>query len=195
MNITNKLGFKLISLSLLVFNIIALPKVLISKKNNQTINLASAISLSDTTNHKVMDVKTAPKPTKPLYINIGFGDISITDSVYDEGSKQLLVPKNSVAWLTASPKINQTGATLLYGHNSKDIFANLVKMPTNEVVILTGEDGRTYRYKKIKSEEVKPSDTDILYNLENRKEDLITLTCSLDYFNSKRILSYFEREN
>lgn len=193
--ITNKLWFKLIIFSLLIFNIFALPKFLSIEKSNKNIELVSKTNWVEPSKIENSDKNITAEPTKPLYINIGFGNIDITDSEYDEASRQLLVPKGSVAWLTTSARMGEPGATLLYGHNSKEIFADLAGTPNNQIITLTGEDGRTYRYKKIKSEEVEPSDTSILYNLKQQKEQLITLTCSLDYFNSKRIITYFSRED
>ena len=185
---------KLVVVSVVVFGSFWIPGLLNSFKKNNKVDATvpqPAISQPTTESAKSNNLE----PTRPAAINIGNGFVPVTDSVYNQNEKQLVVPSSSVAWLTDSPMINSSGATLIYGHNSDQFFAKLNNFQDGQQVVIQGQDGHEYKFRKTKSTEVSPSDTSVLYNLTDRKENLILITCSQDYFNSKRVITYFAREN
>lgn len=185
---------KLMVVSVVVFGSFWIPSLLNSFKKNSKVDATvpqPVISQPGTEAVK----NNIYEPTKPAAINIGNGFVPVTDSVYNQAQKQLVVPSSSVAWLTDSPMINSSGAALIYGHNSDQFFAKLNNFQDGQQVVIQGQDGNEYKFRKTKSAEVSPSDTSVLYNLADRKENLILITCSQDYFNSKRVITYFVREN
>lgn len=134
---------------------------------------------------------SAQQPTAPVAIKFNQLQINVDQSVYDQAKKQLLVPDNSAAWLQDSAKLNQSGSIFIYGHNSKAIFGSLKNLQTGDKITVVGEGGGEHLFAKNRTESLKPSDTSVLYDLKNKPDELILMTCSDDYFNSKRELTYF----
>lgn len=187
--VTNNIWFKVITCSLVVLSIYAFAEFRSIKKDVTTQPPAEQVSTPNT--YQPKDSKDK-EPKRPFKIDIGNGFIDIIESEYDSASKILKVPENSAAWLTTSQKMGEPGAVLIYGHNSNKIFRSVVNNNDFYAVEVLDELNRVRKFKKIRSEELNPENTSILHNLSGRDEDLILITCSLDYFNSKRVAVYFK---
>lgn len=186
---TNSIWFKVFACALVIFNLYAFIEFRSIKKDNaaeQSIEKPPVVNTNQVTNTAITS------PEKPIKVDIGNGFIEVVESEYDSASQTLKVPEDSAAWLTTSQKMGEPGAVLIYGHNSNKIFRSVVNNNDFYAVEVLDELNRVRKFKKIRSEELNPENTSILHNLSGRDEDLILITCSLDYFNSKRVAVYFK---
>ena len=186
---TNSIWFKVFACALVIFNLYAFIEFRSIKKDNaaeQSIEKTPVVNTNQVTNTAITS------PEKPIKVDIGNGFIEVVESEYDSASQTLKVPEDSAAWLTTSQKLGEGGASLIYGHNSNEIFRNVVNKDDSYEINVLDASNKLHRFQKIKSEELDAKNTSILYNLKEREEDLILITCSLDYFSSKRVATYFK---
>lgn len=186
---TNSIWFKVFACIFVVFNIYIFIELGFIK--NDTVTQQAAGSASTINSFQPTDY-VIDNPEKPIKIDVGNGFIEVVESEYDYTSQTLKVPEDSAAWLTTSQKLGEGGASLIYGHNSNEIFRSVVNKDDSYEINVLDASNKLHRFRKIKSEELDTKNTSILYNLKDRDEDLILITCSLDYFSSKRVATYFK---
>ncbi len=149
----------------------------------------SSSTLSDSSRSRASNQTTA---TKPAEVIIGQSVVKVAEAHYDPEQARLMVPKTTAAWFTESPKINQGGATFIYGHNTKEVFLPVLSLEDGDQITIKGEDGLVYIFYKTKTVVLDPKNTEILDNLYTEENDLIILTCTTDFRNSRRVATYFK---
>ncbi|OGI37252.1 MAG: hypothetical protein A2612_03680 [Candidatus Moranbacteria bacterium RIFOXYD1_FULL_44_12] len=94
------------------------------------------------------------------------------------------VPQFAVGHLNQSAKING-GNIVLYAHNTKHLFGPIRWLVVGDEIILTGIDGRGYKYQVSEMITVKPNVVD--YVLPTDSERLTLFTCT-GIFDSQRFI-------
>jgi len=92
------------------------------------------------------------------------------------------------ATVSALPN-DSTGNTIIYGHNSKDIFSALFSLKIGDVVEVRTSENLTFVYKMRQSDRVTPKDVSVLDTTTSPQ--LTLLTCE-GLWNEYRRLVYFD---
>jgi LPXTG-site transpeptidase (sortase) family protein len=123
------------------------------------------------------------KPTnikiEEMGIDVGIEDAEINNSVWDTSN-------DSANYLLASARPGEKGNIVIYGHNKKGIFANLIKGKADgKIVELTNEDGKLFKYIVVVTDIVKPDAVEIISPTDH--EVLTIYTCT-GFMDSERLV-------
>jgi len=117
-------------------------------------------------------------------------DVSIADGVYDERTGEWTLSDTSAFYATPTNPVNSdSGNTLIYGHNSDEIFGKLLKIQQGAEVTVTTDNGYVFTYVYTSTEAVRPTDTRPL--VYEGKPRLTLQTCS-GIWNQTRQMFYFD---
>lgn len=139
-------------------------------------------------NQEIINQYQAAEPRaeskRPVHIRIpGLINTSIRQDFYDNGS--WTVSDEQASYLAQSAEPGEGGNIILYGHNKKEIFGNLLALKGSEIVTLISKGGEEHQYKIINMVEVDPSDVSYLQPTD---EEMLTIyTCS-GFMDSKRFI-------
>jgi LPXTG-site transpeptidase (sortase) family protein len=89
------------------------------------------------------------------------------------------------SFLAQSAKPGEDGNIVIYGHNKRSIFKNLVNVKPDQLITITTEDGAEHTYKVSATYEVDPNQ--IQYIEPTRTETLTLYTCS-GFLDKKRFI-------
>jgi len=119
-------------------------------------------------------------------------DIPIALGNYDPTKKTWNISNKAAYFATVTtPPNTVSGTTLLYAHNSKNLFGPTVDIqPGNQATVVTA-GGAKFIYTYTGENVVAPTDTDVFNKASTTSHQLILLTCSGSW-NQKRRLLYFE---
>lgn len=106
-------------------------------------------------------------PSQKINVNVDEGGIV-------EG-EWVLSPSNAL-YLPTSGKLGEGYNTIIYAHNTPNLFGNLDKVAENDKIILKDRAGKSYIYKVASVEQVDPKDLKKLYSTQ--KNVLTLFTCS-----------------
>ena len=126
------------------------------------------------------------RASKPAHINIEKINISlkIEESGINDGVWQ--VSDNAASFLETSARPGENGNIIIYGHNKKSIFGNLIgKDLKGEIIEIINENGESYFYKIDMILTVDP--TDIIVIAPTQYEVMTVYTCT-GFLDSKRLV-------
>lgn len=83
--------------------------------------------------------------------------------------------------LSSSPEPGQVGNSIIYGHNWKNIFGNLLNVKPGQVVEIQYLDGTSKKFQVSFTQTVSPEQTQILNNTTDERITLYTCSGFLDY--------------
>lgn len=115
-------------------------------------------------------------PALNKYIQVETG--SITNGIW-------YISKNKATYLTRSGIPGETGNIVIYGHNKKSIFGDLVLLKPGDPIIIETIDKNIFRYIVTKSLTVDPDNISIAYPTPTERLTLYTCT---GLFDSKRLV-------
>src|SRR3989338_2135072 len=170
-------------ISILCINIILLLSVVtVLKEENKNIRDLQVVQNED--NASEPDLLYIPK------LNI---KKSIKPGLYDFQQKQWNISSSYPHYATVSAKPNTLGGnTVIYAHNSENLFEKINQLDYKDKVILTNKDGKIFTYEYDREEFVLPSDVSVITR-EGRPR-LTLLTCA-GKKNSLRKLVHFKLMN
>ncbi|OGK55891.1 hypothetical protein A3J15_03650 [Candidatus Roizmanbacteria bacterium RIFCSPLOWO2_02_FULL_38_10] len=118
---------------------------------------------------------------------------SIIPGGYDFQQKTWNISTNYVhfAVLSAMPS-SKHGNTVIYAHNSRDLFSRINQFSTQDRVILKTKNGKEFIYEYLSQKDVIPTDISVFTN--DGLPQLVLLTCTGEN-NSLRRLVYFRLLN
>ena len=137
------------------------------------------------------DAQTLIKGT-PRHISVpSLGiDVTVNDGVYNARTAEWTLSDTSAFYATPTDPVNsQGGNTLIYGHNSKEIFGKLLDIQPSAEVTVTTDNGYVFTYVYTSTEAVKPNDVRPL--AYEGKPRLTLQTCS-GIWNQTRQMLYFD---
>lgn len=90
-------------------------------------------------------------------------------------SGKWVLSKTNALYLPTSGGLGEGFNTIIYAHNTRDLFGKLKKSAKGDLIVLSDKAGKEYRYKIYSIEDVDPSDLRKLYSTQ---KDIVTLfTC------------------
>ncbi len=102
---------------------------------------------------------------------------SIEPGIYDTTQDKWNVSADHPHFATVSMQPNIFGGnTVIYAHNSDDLFGHLDKLQSDDTVQVKLKNGKTFIYEYSSSKEVSPLDVSIFTN--NGSHQLVLLTCT-----------------
>lgn len=117
-------------------------------------------------------------------------DIPVEIGGYDEDTQTWEIGNFSAYWANLSNlPSEESGNTLIYGHNTWDAFYPLKDIKVGDSALITAETGEILTYKYIGDEIVEPTDDSLFY--QNDIPRLTLLTCSGSFSQARRLM-YFE---
>lgn len=100
-------------------------------------------------------------------------DLPIKEELISHGAWS--IADNAISHLYTSARPGENGPIILYGHNTNDRFGPIRWLSTGQKITLKTTDGKTHSYIIFKTEEVSPSQINLLNHVN--KETLILYTC------------------
>lgn len=129
------------------------------------------------------------KPVKIIVPSLSL-EVNIEDGNYDQINKSWNVSNNNAQFISISDTPNpNTGNTVIYAHNTKNLFGQTTKLDTGDKVYLLTEYSNLLEYEYVGFKLVNPSDVSVLEN--SSKPKLTLITCS-GIFNEKRRIMEFD---
>jgi sortase A len=83
--------------------------------------------------------------------------------------------KNYVSYLESSAGLGEYGNTVLYAHNTRELFANLKNVAPNDKILIES-DGKTFSYIVNETKVVEPTQLDIVFPSDSERVTLFTCT-------------------
>lgn len=128
------------------------------------------------------------KPIELLIPSLNI-DLTISDGAYDPLSRTWTLSKDYAHYALMTTQPNTTsGNTLIYGHNTAEVFAALPRITQGSEAKVITDNGFIFTYIYTENTAVKPEDTEVLYY--SGVPRLTLQTCS-GIFNQNRQLFYF----
>ena len=170
--------FKIGFLYLLVMSIFLLP---IWVKSSSAIHTKQVLGTSTKIDTKL----GTPTRIKIPRLNV---DLPVIHGTYSQQAWDLSPKEALFAEGTALPN-KESGNTLIYGHNTSDVFSKTAQLKTGDTVFVFTNSQHIFVYEYVSDEIVKPTDTSIF----SYKGDpqLTLLTCN-GFLDSHRRLMFFK---
>jgi LPXTG-site transpeptidase (sortase) family protein len=130
-------------------------------------------------------------PTRMLIPSLGI-DYSIQPGHQINYTSWVISSTNPHYALVSAKANSKQGNTIIYGHNTKQVFANLTNLTAKQKVVLTTDNNQKFTYEYLKSEIIHPTDTTIFDN--QGAPQLLLLTCN-GFFNENRKVYIFSLAN
>lgn len=128
-------------------------------------------------------VEIVPSNPKTLVIP----DISVDLDVETSQAKGNVwqISETGVSYLASSATLEQTGNTVIYGHNKKNLLGKLPQLKKGAPIYLTDDSGKTYKFVVSEILTVKPED---VWILTETSEKILTLYTCTGFLDSKRLV-------
>ena len=130
--------------------------------------------------------QTAPEAnTQPVHLELIKAGVSVkVEPGYLQNGRWSVVP-DAANYLVSSSLPDEGGNILIYGHNKKEVLANLKQAEIGEVVELTSKDGQKRQYRIVKRYVTGSNDTS---PLEERMEETLTIYTCTGFLDTKRLV-------
>ncbi len=128
------------------------------------------------------------KPSRLLIPRLSL-DLPVADGVYNSKTKSWTLSKDKAhyALITALAN-NQAGNTFIYGHNRREVFANLARLQPGDTVVVHTDNGHTFTYNFRSAYDTNPNDDSLFFY---RGKPVLTLqTCSGIWFQNRRLFTF-----
>ncbi len=146
---------------------------------------------------KVAAVSTTPPASNyisgnPIALNIPSLniDLSIIPGYYNAktGVWTLSLDKAQYATVTPEPN-NQSGATFIYGHYRKAVFASLHNIQPSALAIVTTDNGHAFYYQLASVQVVSPTDSAAVFAPSSQPK-LILQTCTGLFYQNRQLFDF-----
>jgi len=121
--------------------------------------------------------KSAAKPAK-LYIPQMRRILYVSDG-YAQGNRWT-VSETGVSYLITSALPQETGNTVIYGHNRKSILGGLWRVQNGDFLYVILENGEFVKYQVFERKEIKPTQVEIINQTDDSRLTLYTCSGFLD---------------
>lgn len=128
---------------------------------------------------------------KPVHLSIPSLDYEsgILDGTYSNAQDSWNVSGKNPHYALESPLANNiSGATFIYGHNNRNVFANLYKLDEGDQAVITTRNGHTFRYAYYSHAITDPQDTSLF--AYDGYPVLILQTCSGAWYEHRSLYSF-----
>lgn len=116
-------------------------------------------------------------------------DLVVKEGKYDAGRASWTIDNKAAFYATITPKPNNlNGNTLIYGHNSHQIFGNLNQLEKDDLVYVEATNQKTFVYKLEAVKDVEPTDLSLF---EYRGNPILTIqTCAGTWYEKRRLFTF-----
>lgn len=150
---------------------------------------ANASFISDSANRISENLHVSGNPIYLSIPNLGI-DLDVIAGNYSADNRSWNLSGSDAQYATVSSlPNNKEGTTIIYGHNTLNIFGKTGDLKTGDKLYLKTDNNHVFEYSYVSKKEVNPKDTDIFFN--TGKPQAILITCS-GLLDSKRRLMYFD---
>lgn len=139
-------------------------------------NLSFNIKEADITEYKNANSEIV----EPVGIKINSANISLTVSPAEIKGNKWQSITTGISYLKSSVHPGEIGNSILYGHNWPNLLGNLTKVKPGDKITILYADNSTRDFLVELTAQVKPEDTTILKNSEDRRITLYTCSGFLD---------------
>lgn len=116
-------------------------------------------------------------------------DLPIKEGNYNSFDNSWTIDNKSAFYATMTPELNNlAGNTLVYGHNSNQVFGKLNQLKINDVVQVESLNQKIFTYKLSEIKDVEPTDLSLF---EYRGEPILTIQTCSGTWNERRRLFMF----
>ncbi len=96
-----------------------------------------------------------------------------------------VLSSTNALYLPTSGKLGEGYNTIIYAHNTSNLFGNLKNAQTGDLIMLKDKSGQLYTYRIVSEEDVDPSALDKLYSTQ---KNIITLFTCDGWADTSRLL-------
>lgn len=143
----------------------------------------SALSFSETPVRQSFDGKVTSRAISLSIPSAGIAHLPIFGGKIENNKWPMR--SDGLVRLTTSPEPGEIGNSIIYGHNWKNIFGNLLNVKPGQIVEIQYLDGKSKKFEVSFTQTVSPEQTQILNNTSDERITLYTCTGFLD---SKRFV-------
>lgn len=128
------------------------------------------------------------KPTRLVIPSLKI-DITVADGIYNASSQTWTLSKDKAHYALMTPEPNnQEGNTFIYGHNRREVFANLAKLKIGETATVYTDNGHQFTYKFRSAYETNPTDSSLF---DYQGPPILTLqTCSGVWYQNRYLMTF-----
>lgn len=117
------------------------------------------------------------KPTKITIAKIN-KTLDVSDGSVE--NNRWVVSKTGVSYLTTSGEVGRVGNAVIYGHNTQGILGGLWRVQNGDIVEISDDRGRVYKYEIFERKEIKPTQVEILNQTDDSRLTIYTCSGFLD---------------
>jgi LPXTG-site transpeptidase (sortase) family protein len=117
-------------------------------------------------------------------------DLPVVPQSYSQATKTWPVANNVANYATNTALANNIKAeTLIYGHDTRNVFGPLNNLKPNDTVFVYTSNGHVFKYSYVSSQDVTPTKLSIFDDMAKAPAGLKLITCSGVYFQYRRLMS------
>ncbi|KXK09188.1 MAG: Sortase family protein [Microgenomates bacterium OLB22] len=111
----------------------------------------------------------------------------VKPGTYDLSKDSWLITQDAAHFASLSVAPNtKKGTTVIYAHNTTDLFGKIHKLNTGDIVVLTTQDGRRFTYGYLSQEKVSPTHVTVFRN--DGRPQLTLITCTGPHNNARLLV-------
>lgn len=166
--------------------------------NNYSLNTLNNKTISLNQSKATQSISTSNIDNKPYILGVPISlaiprlniNLTIINGVYNSSNQTwTLTPDKAQYWQLSSPPNNRSGNTIIYGHDTQNVFYFTKDLQIGDILIIKTSNNHKFIYSYQSSRLVLPTDTSI-YNY-NGEPQVTLLTCNgID--DKYRRLMYFD---
>jgi sortase (surface protein transpeptidase) len=116
-------------------------------------------------------------------------DLKIVKGSYSNTAKSWSVSPDSANYAVNTAAVNnQQGQTLIYGHNSRNVFGPLLSLAPGAEVFVYTDNQHIFKYRYVSAADISPA-TDIFGQMAKAEPGLKLITCNGAYFQYRHFMS------
>jgi LPXTG-site transpeptidase (sortase) family protein len=167
--------------------ILALPFLSSTLNHHQIVQAAQAAQAQ--LNKAKPSASIQGQPTRILIPSLSI-DLPVVPQSYSPITRTWPVATADANYAANTAPINNTnGETLIYGHSSRHVFGQLLKMRPSEVAYVYTNNGHVFKYSYVGSQDVTPTQLSIIDDMAKAPAGLKLITCDGDYFQYRYLMS------
>jgi LPXTG-site transpeptidase (sortase) family protein len=118
-------------------------------------------------------------------------DLPVVPQSYSMVTKTWPVAPNVANYATDTAAANNTkGETLIYGHDTRNVFGPLQDLKPNDLVYVYTENGHIFKYSYIGAQDITPAKVSIIDDMAKAPAGLKLITCSGPNFEYRHLMSF-----
>lgn len=136
-------------------------------------------------------IPVAPTHGNPVRITVpALGiDLPVAEGTYNAAAETWSVSTKQANYATnTAPANNVAGDTLIYAHNTKDVFGSLKNLGATDSVFVYTDNGQIFEYSFAEHAVVAPTDTVAISDTDGNA-DLKLMTCDGTWAQNRRVVS------